>query len=74
MSNNRILVISAILCVLSLQAGCNEAQRIDQPEKSASEPQKHLESGEAKPEARPKINFEKTVHDLGELGVREKGD
>lgn len=74
MLNRRILSIFAVLCVMLLQAGCNGAQALQQPEEPVSESQEALELEEAKPEAKPKISFEKTVHDFGELGIREKGE
>jgi hypothetical protein len=68
---SRCLLIITVVCSVCL--GTASGQEALQQQTAAAETQKALEPNEKSPEAKPKISFEKTVHDFGELDIGQKG-
>jgi hypothetical protein len=71
MLSRYVLIISVVCGVCSAQAAGQEAPQ--QQQTPAAEANEASEPNEKSPEAKPKISFEKTIHDFGELDIRQKG-
>jgi len=70
---SRCLLIITVVCGVCLaQAAGQEAPQ--QQQAAAVETNEVSEPNEKSPEAKPKISFEKTVHNFGELDIGQKGE
>ncbi len=67
-----LLIITVVYGVCLAQAAGQEAQQ--QQQTAAVETNEASEPNEKSPEAKPKISFEKTVHNFGELDIGQKGE
>jgi len=68
----RYILIIAVVHGICLARG--PGQEAPQQQTAAAKTEKASEPNEKTPEAKPKISFEKTVHDFGELGIGQKGE
>lgn len=70
---SRYLLIITVICGVCLtQAAGQEA--LQQQQTPAVETNEASEPNEKSPEAKPKIGFEKTVHDFGQMYIGQKGE
>jgi hypothetical protein len=65
---SRYLVIITVICGVCLTPAAGQENPQQQQIPAASEPNKNSS------EAKPIISFEKTVHDFGEMDIRQKGE
>jgi hypothetical protein len=70
---SRYLLVTILICSVGLvQATSQEAPQ--QQQATAVETNEPSRPNEKSPPVKPKINFEKLVHDFGELGINQKGE